>query len=204
MLPPAAHPTPPRARRPGGSDRHGGARLRVIPDSGKQHLHGTEEQSRTEEPGGYFSSLSLSDSVPLYDHSFSGSGIRRTCCRRTCRWQRNSTRNAKARREPSPRAFAFADPDDARCDSNPATCRPPAGANEFAAGKSQSPPSRTRRTGYIRRSKHLRVRNPAITESYQIPSLFVHSPNIVSHRGTEDTEEKSGPLCFSVSSVPPV
>jgi hypothetical protein len=41
---------------------------------------------------------------------------------------------------------------------------PPAGANEFAAGKSQSPPSRTQRPGYLRRPKHLRVRNPAITE----------------------------------------
>src|SRR5690349_14129219 len=33
---------------------------------------------------------------------------------------------------------------DADCDSNQVTCRPLAGANEFAAGKSQSPPSRTR------------------------------------------------------------
>ena len=36
------------------------------------------------------------------------------------------------------------------CDSNPATCHPPAGANEFAAGKPQSPPSRTRRPGDMR------------------------------------------------------
>jgi hypothetical protein len=36
--------------------------------------------------------------------------------------------------------------------------RPPAGANEFAAGKSQSPPARTRRPGGVQRPTHLRVR----------------------------------------------
>jgi hypothetical protein len=41
----------------------------------------------------------------------------------------------------------------------PATCRPPAGANEFAATTSQSPPARTRRPGRVRRPTHLRVRN---------------------------------------------
>ena len=46
-------------------------------------------------------------------------------------------------------------------ESHLATRRPPAGANEFAAGKSQSPPSRTRRPGYLRHPKHLRVRNRA-------------------------------------------
>jgi hypothetical protein len=37
---------------------------------------------------------------------------------------------------------------------------PPQGANKFAAGNTQSPPARTRRPDYMRRSRHLRVRNP--------------------------------------------
>jgi ABC-type bacteriocin/lantibiotic exporter with double-glycine peptidase domain len=41
----------------------------------------------------------------------------------------------------------------------------PGGANEFAAGNSQSPPSRTRRPGRVRRLKHLRVRNGGIPKS---------------------------------------
>jgi hypothetical protein len=46
-----------------------------------------------------------------------------------------------------------------RCGSDPVTCRPPAGANKFAAGNSRSPPSRTRRPGHARRSMHRRVRD---------------------------------------------
>jgi hypothetical protein len=47
---------------------------------------------------------------------------------------------------------------DAR-DDDLTTCSPPAGANEFAAGKSQSPPARTRRHECVRRSRRLRVRS---------------------------------------------
>jgi hypothetical protein len=48
---------------------------------------------------------------------------------------------------------------DAVCGSDPVTCRLPGGANEFAAGNSQSPPSWTRRPGRVRRPMHRCVRN---------------------------------------------
>jgi hypothetical protein len=50
------------------------------------------------------------------------------------------------------------------CGSDPLTCRPPAGANEFAAGNSQSPPSWTRRPDRVPRSMHRRVRNRGLPD----------------------------------------
>ena len=47
-------------------------------------------------------------------------------------------------------------------ESGRASCGPPARANKFAASTSQSPPSWTRRLGYLRRSTHLRVRNRGV------------------------------------------
>jgi hypothetical protein len=46
----------------------------LIPNPGNNTFMGTEEQSQTERAE-ISSWLPLSDSVPLYDYSFSGSGI---------------------------------------------------------------------------------------------------------------------------------
>jgi hypothetical protein len=61
-------------------------------------------------------------------------------------------------------------------ESKPGTCRPPAGANEFAAGKAQSPPSWTRRPGHMRHLMRLRVRNRYAADAFacrstQVPRL---------------------------------
>jgi hypothetical protein len=52
---------------------------------------------------------------------------------------------------------------------DPATCGPPAGANGFAATTAQSPPSRTRRPGRVRRPKRLPVRNHESPDSEPRP-----------------------------------
>jgi hypothetical protein len=53
---------------------------------------------------------------------------------------------------------------------------PPAGANKFAAGKAQSPPSWTRRPGHMRHLMRLRVRNRYAADAFacrstQVPRL---------------------------------
>jgi hypothetical protein len=68
---------------------------------------------------------------------------------------------------------------DAHCEPDWVTCRPPAGANEFAAGKAQSPPARTRRHGGVRRPEHLRVRSrgvPDFTETRKDVDFLREAP----------------------------
>jgi hypothetical protein len=63
--------------------------------------------------------------------------------------------------------------------SRPASSRPPAGANEFAAESSQSPPARTRRPGRARHPGPPRVRSrgrPAAPSRAAVPGSRGYSP----------------------------
>jgi hypothetical protein len=75
----------------------------------------------------------------------------------------------------------------------PAACRPSAGANEFAAGKSQSPPSRTRRHGCVRRPTHLRVRNRGIDRSCKHSSDFLRERTTCNQKSHKHLRATEGP-----------
>jgi hypothetical protein len=82
---------------------------------------------------------------------------------------------------------------DARRESDWATCRPPAGANEFAAGTSRSPPARTRRPGRGGRSRTPVRPQPGIPRSDPQSASFAATSTKSTFRGrTESTPRVYG------------